>query len=95
MIKRARLTTESSIGKAGINYYHIDLPNSHTTAEFCFSTSLPNMDDKKIIESIIVPQGMEVRYLEISAEYETVEDALSIPFKAKRSNLISEIKDED
>ena len=92
MIKRARLTTESSIGKAGINYYHIDLPNSHTTAELCFSTNLQDMDDQKIIDSIVVPQGMKVKYLEISAEYKTVDDALSVPFKAKQSNLISEIR---
>jgi hypothetical protein len=94
MIKRSRLTTESSIGKAGINYYHIDLPKSHTTAEFCFSTNLPDMDDQEIIDSIVVPQGMKVRYLEISGEYETMEDALSVPFKAKRSRLISEITGE-
>ena len=90
MYQKVRFSKESSIQKAGIYRYHAQLPESSATAALILdSDKLNNMSVTEVSKLFPYSESMKMIYLEISAKYDSFDDALNADFVAKRSNRVN------
>ena len=90
MYQKVRFSKESSIQKAGINSYHAQLPESSVTAALILdSDKLDGMSVTDVSKLFPHSECMKMIFLEISAKYDSFDDALNADFVAKRSNRVN------
>ena len=86
MYQKVRFSRESSIQKAGINSYHAQLPESSVTAALILdSDKLDGMSVTDVSKLFPHSECMKMIFLEISAKYDSFDDAFHADFAAKRS----------
>tara|TARA_R100001443_G_scaffold47547_1_gene60144 strand:- start:915 stop:1193 length:279 start_codon:yes stop_codon:yes gene_type:complete len=86
MYQKVRFTKESSIKKAGINSYNAEMPESFVTAALILdSDKLDKMSVSEISQLFPYSESMKMIFLEISAKFDTFEDACNADFSATRS----------
>ena len=90
MFNKVRFSKDTSIQKAGIHHYHATLPDSFVTAALIVdSDKLNKMTISEISQMFPYSESTKMKYLEISANFETWEDAFNADFQAKRSNQVN------
>ena len=92
LFKKVRFSKESSIRKTGKYAHNAILPEAAVTAALIVKADkLNKMSVSEISEMFPYSEAMKMKFLEVSAEYPSFEDAIESDFKAKRSiqvNLI-------
>ena len=90
MFNKVRFSKDTSIKKAGIYSYHETLPDSFVTAALIVdSDKLNKMTVSEISQMFPYSESAKMKYLEISANFETWENAVNADFQAKRSNQVN------
>tara|TARA_R100001594_G_scaffold144856_1_gene194419 strand:- start:466 stop:753 length:288 start_codon:yes stop_codon:yes gene_type:complete len=85
MYQKVRFTKESSIKKAGINSYNAQLPESAVTAALILdSDKLDGVSVTDVSQLFPYSESMKMIFLEISAKYDSFDDAFNADFVAKR-----------
>jgi|TARA_R110001583_G_scaffold24917_5_gene90595 hypothetical protein len=86
MYQRIRFSKESSIQKAGMSSYNADLPSSFVTAALILdSDKLDKMSVSEISQLFPYSESMKMMFLEISAKFDSFDDAFNADFAAKKS----------
>ena len=86
MYQRIRFSKESSIQKAGINSYNAEMPSSFVTAALILdSDKLDSMSVTEISKLFPYSESMKMMFLEISAKFDSFNDAFNADFTAKKS----------
>ena len=86
MYQRIRFSKESSIQKAGINSYHAEMPESSVTAALILdSDKLDKMSVSEISQLFPYSESMKMMFLEISAKFDSFDEAFNADFAAKKS----------
>tara|TARA_R100000541_G_scaffold56346_1_gene65709 strand:- start:243 stop:530 length:288 start_codon:yes stop_codon:yes gene_type:complete len=86
MYQRIRFSKESSIQKAGINLYNAEMPSSFVTAALILdSDKLDSMSVTEISKLFPYSESMKMMFLEISAKFDSFNDAFNADFTAKKS----------
>ena len=90
MFNKVRFSKDTSIQTAGMSYYHATLPDCFVTAALIVdSDKLNKMTVSEISQMFPYSESAKMKYLEISANFETWEDAFNADFQAKRSNQVN------
>ena len=90
MFQKVRFSKESSIQKAGINSYNAQLPESSATAALILdSDKLNDMSVTEVSKLFPYSESMKMMFLEISAKYDSFDDAFNADFIATRSNRVN------
>ena len=86
MFKKVRFSKESSIRKTGKYAHNTVLPEYAVTAALVVDTDkLNTMSVGEISQMFPYSEAMKMKFLEVSAEYPSFEDAIADDFLAKRS----------
>ena len=86
MFQKVRFSKESSIQKSGINSYHAQLPESSVTAALILdSDKLDGMSVTDVSKLFPYSECMKMIFLEISAKFDSFDDAFNADFSATRS----------
>ena len=86
MYQRIRFSKESSIQKAGMSSYHAEMPESFVTAALILdSDKLDSMSVSEISQLFPYSESMKMIFLEISAKFDSFDDAFNAGFAAKKS----------
>jgi len=86
MYQRIRFSKESSIQKSGINSYNAEMPESFVTAALILdSDKLDSMSVTEISKLFPYYESMKMMFLEISAKFDSFDDAFNADFAAKKS----------